>query len=68
VFEAEFNIISAINGIEVLRRIMANPDHKEKHLYDRLLKTAAVQRAVADGAGQTYQITAGPVIIDFMRE
>jgi hypothetical protein len=68
VFEAEFNIISGINGIEPLRQIMANPDHREKRLADHLLKTAAVQTAVADGAGETYQITAGPVIIDFMRE
>jgi hypothetical protein len=68
VFEAEFNIISGINGIESLRQIMNNPSHREKRLADHLLKTAAVQTAVADGAGETYQITAGPVIIDFMRE
>jgi hypothetical protein len=68
VFEAEFNIISGINGIEPLRQIMAHPDHQDKQLADHLLKTAAVQRAVADGAGETYQITAGPVIVDFMRE
>lgn len=65
VFRSEFNIFSAINSIENLRKIVADPGRSQRGTVNHLLKAAAVQNDLAHGGGRVIQAD-GPVTFQFV--
>jgi hypothetical protein len=64
VFKSEFNIFTALNSIESLHKAAEVEKGPERKSVDHLLKTAAIQKELANGAGQFIQ-TGGPITFQF---